>query len=245
MVMDKVYYLEDINNEQDYIYLEIISQLQKQNNHDALAFIFYIVMLECGFTLKESDNLPTYNCKTIAEHLQSYESSLLIKKNNVYNVVMYVNKIRCNLDLLVFSNALIANLSVPQYHILKSKAYHCIDVTKYEQIRSVCLDLKQKIVMPVRTLALDELSTYYASLRGMPYDVLVYIIKNYLNLQDFMNLVKTCKQLNNLVHEQTLWIHFCKRENVTLDKGENPKNLFKCHWLSKNSTNRFYHFDVY
>lgn len=243
--MDNVYYLEDVRNNQDYSQFDIISQLQEQNQHDALAFILYIVMLECGFTSRESDELPSYNYKRVAEHIGNKPTTILARKENVYNLVMYLNKIKCNLDLLVLSNSLIANLSVPQYNILKSKSYPCIAYERdYEQIRTICLDFKKEIAVPVRNLALSEHSIYYANLVGMPYDILVYLIKH-LRFQDFVSLVKTCKTLNGLVQEHTLWLHFCRRENVTFVNNGDPKTLFREHWLSKKRTNPFYHFDIY
>lgn len=245
--MGQVYYLEDISNDQDYIHINIITQLQEQNQHDALAFILYIVMLECGFTSREMDILPTYNYKRIAESIEGNQmSALLVRRENVYNSVVYLNEIKCNLDLLVFSNNLIANLSVPQFNILKSKSFSCItDATSYGEIHSICFDFKINIAIPVRTLALSENSIYHASLVGMPYDVLVYLIKHYLKFQDFVSLVKTCKPLNGLFQEHTLWLHFCRRENVSLKNDEDPKTLFKEHWVSKRRPNLFYHFDVY
>uniref|UniRef100_A0A8D8ZJH7 F-box domain-containing protein n=1 Tax=Cacopsylla melanoneura TaxID=428564 RepID=A0A8D8ZJH7_9HEMI len=245
MVMSIAYYLEDQNNDQDSVALQILSQLERQSKHDALAFIMYIQMLECGFTSEETNKTPTYNCRVVAEHIQHYES-IITRKNNVYNIVLYVNKIKCNLDLLVFCNSLIANLSAPEYHILKSKSYKCIDVSNFEQIKILCLDFKNNIVMPVRTLALGHISIYSAGLIGLPYDVLVYLIKHYLKVQDFINIGRTCKALNYLIDDQTLWINFCKRENVNLGRDDGtPKTLFRQYLCSKKIFHNFNHFDVY
>lgn len=230
--MDSLYYLEDLINKEESFYLDTLSVLQKNSKHDALAFMLYVLLLECGFSREKNNILPTFNCKRVKEEIEEFQN-VLVQKNNVYSLVLYVNKVKCNLDLLVFSKSLISNLSVSEYGILRSKSYKCIDVTRQEQIKSLCIDFKNNIVLPVKAMACGNIFIYYASLLGMPFDILVHLIKHYLNYQDFISLGKTCKKLNNLLDEQSLWIYFCKRESLILDGCETPKNLFKQFWGSK------------
>lgn len=144
--------------------------------------------------------------------------------NGVYSAVFvlkgYANTtarlIMCPMDDLVLITTTLPEMCIETYSV-------CLPIGRYittsqlripmncSNVNELRTGVKEKIITPIRSKIINHHNCPSGALCGLPSDVLHQIIVS-LPIRDVLNLSESCRRINGVVNEDSLWSHLYNRD---------------------------------
>ncbi|XP_045490945.1 uncharacterized protein LOC123690878 [Colias croceus] len=220
--------LEDSTTEDVPILLKtIIEQLLSQNvrtesmQKDVFFVLIIIMMLENGF-MPVKNEASSIDSSSI---LDAYKLSQLKKESGIYKETFLLMGLHgVTVDLImspvgstVIVNAVRKDISSETYSVCLPLSRYIVSTQAstipmmFRDLKHLCSLFKNKIICPVKSSILNFCGYPSASLAGIPDDIF-FSLMMLLNVKDILSVSKTCKRLNVLLKNDSLWHALCKRD---------------------------------
>ncbi|CAF4773362.1 unnamed protein product [Pieris macdunnoughi] len=201
----------------------VIKQLQSDGielmQNDIFIVLIHVLMLENGFVTTNNVTDFIEHAKHITKIIQSQRKTGFYKEKFLLCGLddMTVDIIMSPIGSAVFVNAAINNDNQEMYSVCLPTSRYVV-APKASTIPMIFRDLKHlstayknKIVSPVKSRILSYCGYPSASLVGLPDDIFFSLIM-LLSIEDIINVSKTCKRLNVILDNETLWHALYKRD---------------------------------
>ncbi|XP_038215981.1 uncharacterized protein LOC119835304 [Zerene cesonia] len=214
---------EDVPNLLKAIIEQLLSKKVEKDlmQKDVFFVLILTLMLENGFmpvkyeasSLDSSSDLDVNKLSQLKKESGIYKETFLLM--GFHDVT--VDVIMSPVGSTVIVNAIINDISSELYSVCLPLSRYVVSTQAstipmmFRDLKHLSCLFKSKIVCPVKNSILNFCGYPSASLVGIPDDIF-FSLMMFLNVQDILNVSKTCKRLNVLLENDSLWHALCKRD---------------------------------
>uniref|UniRef100_A0A1B6KWZ0 F-box domain-containing protein n=1 Tax=Graphocephala atropunctata TaxID=36148 RepID=A0A1B6KWZ0_9HEMI len=200
----------------------LTSSLENPTLEEIVVVVLYILIVESGFVPFPSEPVGgDYNCGYNANRLRLLTASpkSWLDGNGVYRLYFTLvpfSESKCKLVCVPVGSCLVANM----YSTCSDKTFAMVinpaDYVAlyppqiiFKRLKSLSLNFKDKVVIPIRTVILNEMHQTSVGLLALPVEVLLKIV-SYLRVDDFLKLTSTCKYFfHTFSYDEHIWKQYC------------------------------------
>lgn len=210
----------------------VMSSLENPTIEEIVVLVLYILVVETGFIPFPSEPVQgDESCRYNARRLRclSASPSRWKNKDGVYTIYFILSpfpEVMCKLVCIPVGTCFVANMysSCTDKSFAKTinpaeyVALYPTQVT-FKRLKSLSRDFKDQVVIPIRTVILNQVHQTTVGLFALPVEVLLRII-HYLQVDDFLRWSSTCKYFfHTFSYDEHIWkqycnLKFCKHKDI-------------------------------
>uniref|UniRef100_A0A1B6K423 F-box domain-containing protein n=1 Tax=Homalodisca liturata TaxID=320908 RepID=A0A1B6K423_9HEMI len=200
----------------------LTSSLENPTLEEIVVVVLYILIVESGFVPFPCEPVAgDENCRYNAHRLRVLTASpkSWLDGDGVYRIYFTLAPFpeeKCKLVCLPVGSCLVANMystcSNKSFAMMINPAeYVALYPTQiiFKRLKNLSLKFKDQVVIPIRTVILNEVHQTTVGLFALPVEVLLKII-SYLQVDDFLKFTSTCKYFfHNFSYDERIWKQYC------------------------------------
>lgn len=201
----------------------LMFSLENPTIEEILVVLLYILIVESGFVPFPSDPVPgdgsySYNAqrlKQLSARPRSWRDVDGVFRI-YFTLASFVDE-KCKLVCVPVGSCFVANM----YSRCSDRTFALVinpsdyvalypNQVIFKRLKSLSYNFKNQVVIPARTVILNEIHQTSVGLFALPVEVLLKIIK-YLQVDDFLKWTSTCKYFfHTFSYDEHIWKRYCE-----------------------------------
>lgn len=219
----------------------LMTSVENHTVEEIIIVILYILIVESGFVPFRCEALgDDESCRYNVKQLRQLSVAPRSLRNSdgvyiAYFILTPFSNIKCKLVCVPLGTSLIANMYSTSTDKSFGKPINPADYVAlyptqvtFKRLKSLSREFKNEVVIPIRTVILNEVHQTSVGMFALPIEVLFKIV-SYLSVNDFLKWTSTCKYLyHTFSYDDHIWKRFCSLNYIKRETGDEKETFREC-----------------